>query len=214
MPSATLHYIFDPFCGWCYAVAPLIEAAASLPELTVTLHGGGMLAGANRRQIDAGWRDYVMPHDERIAQMSGQPFGSAYFDGLLRDIGAEMDSAQPIAAILAATALNGQGLAMLHQLQSAHYVAGQRISETPVLIQLATALGHDANAFTQALHDQQGAATEAHIAASRSLLGQLGGQGFPTVALAHADGRWQVLPVSQYLGQADAWRNWLSTQLV
>ncbi|MBP6862338.1 MAG: DsbA family protein [Neisseriaceae bacterium] len=213
MSQATLHYIFDPFCGWCYAAAPLVDAATTLPGLTVALHGGGMLAGAQRRQIDTEWRGYVMPHDERIAQLSGQPFGEAYFEGLLRDLSYVMDSAQPIAAILAADALNGQGLAMLHRLQIAHYQEGQRISDTPVLSQLAAELGHDQAAFAQALSDAQGATTEAHINAARNLLRQVGGQGFPTLALAHSNGQWQVLPSSQYLGQVDDWLAFLRQQL-
>ncbi|MEG1327174.1 MAG: DsbA family protein, partial [Janthinobacterium sp.] len=27
----TLHYIFDPLCGWCYGAAPLVEAARAVP---------------------------------------------------------------------------------------------------------------------------------------------------------------------------------------
>jgi len=125
----TLHYIFDPLCGWCYGAAPLIDAAAGLPGVKVALHGGGMLAGANRREITPQWRDYVMPHDRRIASLSGQEFGPAYFDGLLRDIGAPLDSAPPITAILAAEALGGRGLEMAHRVQRAHYAEGRRISE-------------------------------------------------------------------------------------
>lgn len=104
-PSAVLHYIFDPLCGWCYAAAPLVQAARQLPDLAIALHGGGMLAGPNRIAITPRWRDHVVPHDRRIAQLTGQPFGEAYFDGLLRDPMAMMDSEPPTTAILAAQAL-------------------------------------------------------------------------------------------------------------
>jgi len=213
MSQATLHYIFDPFCGWCYAAAPLIAAAASLPEIDIALYGGGMLSGINVRQIDEDWRSHVIPHDQRIAEISGQPFGKAYYDGLLRDLSAVMDSAQPIAAILAAESLNGQGLAMLQRLQTAHYRDGERISDTPILIKLATELGHDETAFNQALLQQQGPVTEHHISAARKFLGQIGGQGFPTMALARADGKWLVLPSSQYLGKVDDWLAFLKQQI-
>lgn len=37
-----LHYVFDPFCGWCWAVAPLIAASRQQqPELPLVLHGVG-----------------------------------------------------------------------------------------------------------------------------------------------------------------------------
>lgn len=213
MKQATLHYIYDPFCGWCYAAAPLVEAAATLPELTIQLHAGGMLAGPNRRQIDLDWRDYVMPHDQRIEALSGQVFGTPYFEGLLRDVTAIMDSAQPIAGILAAEKLNQQGLAMLHRLQIAHYQEGLRISDTPVLIQLAVTMGYDEATFAQALTAIQGAETNAHIESSRTLLNQVGGRGFPTMALERNNGQWLLLPSSQYLGQVDAWKAFLNQNL-
>lgn len=109
MSTATLHYIFDPLCAWCYGAAPLIRAAQNLPGLRIALHAGGMMAGDNRRNIDDEWRRHVLPHDKRIAQLTGQPFGEAYFNGLLHDTTAVLDSEQPITAILAAEALGGHG---------------------------------------------------------------------------------------------------------
>ncbi|MDO7862492.1 DsbA family protein, partial [Morganella morganii] len=121
MTETTLHYIFDPLCGWCYGAAPLVKAAQSLPGLKIVPHAGGMMTGNNRRQITDEWRNYVIPHDKRIAEMTGQPFGEAYFNGLLRDTTAVMDSEPPITAILAAEKLSGRGLDMLHRIQQAHY---------------------------------------------------------------------------------------------
>lgn len=51
-----------------------------------------MMSGANRRQIDTQWRSYVMPHDKRIAELTGQTFGDNYFNQLLNDTSAIMDS--------------------------------------------------------------------------------------------------------------------------
>lgn len=202
---ATLHYIFDPLCGWCYAAAPLVEAAGAVPSLTVAFHGGGMMAGPHRRRITPEWRDYVLPHDRRIAQLTGQPFGDAYFDGLLRDTTAVMDSAPPTTAILAAEAIAGRGLAMLHRLQTAHYVDGLRIADAAVLQQLASELGLDAAAFDAAFRRLEGAATEAHFSDARQLLARVGGQGFPTLALER-DGGLQVQDISRWLGKPAAWQ--------
>lgn len=102
MQTLTLHYLFDPLCGWCYGAAPLLAAAAGVPGLEIELHGGGMFTGSNRREINSQWRSYVLPHDRRIAELSGQPFGDGYFNGLLNDQGAVLDSEPPISAILAA----------------------------------------------------------------------------------------------------------------
>ncbi|MBF3187020.1 DsbA family protein, partial [Pseudomonas aeruginosa] len=109
MNDLTLHYLYDPLCGWCYGASPLLAAACEVTGLDVRLHGGGMMTDANRQPVGAGLRHYVMPHDLRIAQLTGQPFGKDYFDGLLRDTSAVFDSAPPTAAVLAAEALDGLG---------------------------------------------------------------------------------------------------------
>ena len=197
----TLHYIFDPLCGWCYGAAPLVEAARAVPGLTVAFHGGGMMTGSNRRQITPEWRGYVLPHDRRIEQLSGQPFGDAYVNGLLNDTTAMMDSAPPITAILAAEVLAGKGLDMLQRVQRAHYVDGLRIADLPVLLALAQELGLDGAAFQAAYARQAGAATQQHIDASRALLAQVGGQGFPTFVLDDGSGTLSVIDIGDYLGQ-------------
>jgi putative protein-disulfide isomerase len=202
--STRLHYIHDPLCGWCYAAAPLVKAARE--ALQVVAHAGGMLTGARRRTITDEWRQYVMPHDRRIAQLSGQLFGAPYFDGLLRDHTAVMDSAPPTTAVLAAEQLGGRGLDLLARLQTAHYVDGRRIADRDVLIELAGEIGLDREAFAAAFDSLSGAPTEAHFAESGRLLRRVGGQGFPTFALETDDGRLELVASAPYLGQPQAWK--------
>ncbi|MFP3891089.1 DsbA family protein [uncultured Ralstonia sp.] len=209
----TLHYIFDPLCGWCYGAAPLVEAARAVPGLTVAFHGGGMLAGPNRRMVTPQWRSYVMPHDHRIAELSGQPFGEPYFEGLLRDTTAVMDSEPPITAALAAEAMAGRGLDMIHRQQRAHYEEGRRIADVPVLRELAAELGLSPEAFDVEYARQAGALTRQHIAASRQWLDRVGGQGFPTFALEDADGNLGVIDIGPWLGRPEPWAQALA-QLV
>ncbi|XAH25379.1 DsbA family protein [Xylophilus sp. GW821-FHT01B05] len=209
----TLHYLFDPFCGWCYAAAPLVRAARALPGLTLALHGGGMMAGGNAQRVTPQLRDYVIPHDRRIATMSGQPFGDAYFDGLLRDSTAVFDSEPPTTAILAADALAGRGADMLQRQQQAHYVEGRRIADPAVLRALATDIGLDATAFEQAFAQASGTPTLQHISASRALLKQLGAQGFPSFALEAEDGSLELLDAGRYLGRAEDWQQLLTARL-
>ncbi len=209
----TLHYIFDPLCGWCYGAAPLIDAAAGSAGVKVVLHGGGMLAGANRRSITAQWRDYVMPHDQRITSLSGQAFGTAYYDGLLRDIGAPLDSAPPTTAILAAEELGGRGVSMAHCVQRAHYVDGWRIAEPAVLQRLAVEQGLDAGAFAATYARLAGEATLRHFAESRDLLVRVGGQGFPTLVLEDSGGRLARIDIASWLGRPAAFANMLGQEI-
>jgi putative protein-disulfide isomerase len=210
MHSTRLHYIYDPLCGWCYGAAPL--AAAARRVMPVIGHAGGMMSGANRKQVSPALRDYVMPHDHRIAALTGQTFGDAYFNGLLLDQTAVFDSTPPIRAILAAEAISGRGLELLARIQVAHYVEGQRIAETNVLNALAQEIGLEKNAFATTCEGIDAAQLQEHISASRRLLAQVGGHGFPTFVLEQ-DGLLQVLNASNWLGQADAWQQHLQTYL-
>lgn len=190
MPSATapvLHYIFDPLCGWCYAAAPLLAAARELPGLQVQWHAGGMLGGAARRTITPEWRGHVMPHDERIAALTGQPFGDAYYNGLLNQVGATLDSTPPIAAMLAAEAIDDRGLDLLARAQTAHYVEGRQISTLAVLQSLAHDLGLDVPDFTTHYEIALAGDVARHIEESREWLQASGGQGFPTFVFEFTD---------------------------
>jgi putative protein-disulfide isomerase len=212
MVTATLHYFYDPLCGWCYAASPLLQAAARLPGLDVQLHAGGMMSGSRRQAVTPALRDYVMPHDQRIASLTGLSFGQDYFDGLLRDETAVFDSTPPIAAILLAEQLGLPALAMLSLLQRAHYQRGLRIADPAVLAKLAGEQGLDAAVFADRLAQAMQQA-DAHIQHSRSLMQQYRLQGFPSLLLER-DGQWQRLDVSPWLGQADAFATALQQALL
>jgi putative protein-disulfide isomerase len=185
---------------------------AARGTIRVQAHGGGMMAGAARRAVTPELRQFVLVHDRRIAQLSGQVFGPAYADGLLQDSGAVLDSEPPTTAMLAAEALDGAGLDLLARLQQAHYVEGQRIAEPAVLERLAVEIGLDGHAFAEAYARLQGAITQAHFRGSRALLGRVGGQGFPTFAL-ELDGQFRRVDIQGFLGRPDAWQAWLADQL-
>ncbi|WP_283182533.1 DsbA family protein [Pseudomonas svalbardensis] len=202
-----LHYIYDPLCGWCYGAKPLVQAAQAV--LPVIAHGGGMMTGATRQTVSPQLRNYVMPHDRRIAEYTGQPFGEAYFEGLLRDETAVFDSAPPIAAVLAAEQIAGRGLELLGRLQSAHYEEGRRIADEAVLLELALDIGLELQAFQAAF---KAAETDRHIKDSRACLAEVGGQGFPTFALEH-NGQFTLIDISPWLGKPQAFAAWLSQSL-
>jgi len=210
MLKTILHYLYDPLCGWCYGAAPLVTAARAI--VTVRAHGGGMMAGANRRRVTPQLRSYVAHHDQRIAQISRQVFGERYREGLLRDTSVVLDSEPPIAAVLAADQIGSRGLDMLERLQVAHYVHGRRIADRAVLVSVAAELGLEARIFEETLAQVQGKPTQHHISESRALLERVGSEGFPTFAL-EADGRLSVIDLSAHLGHPLQWQAWLRTQV-
>lgn len=206
-----LHYIYDPLCGWCYAVAPLVKAART--AIPITLHGGGMMTGARRQKITPEWKAYVGPNDRQIAQATGQVFGEGYRNGLLTDHSAWLDSEPPTAAVLAAERVNAAGLDMLARLYQAHYLEGRRIADVAVLIDLAQEIGLDRNAFSGAFGTSRGEAVHRHFAESCEFLGRVGGRGFPTFALER-DGSLERLDHTQFLGRPEAWQSALRSMAV
>jgi len=206
MNTTTLHYIYDPLCGWCYGAAPLVKAAREM--VAVRAHAGGMMTGTRRQAVTPQLREFVMPHDKQIAQLTGQRFGEAYFNGLLRDTRAVFDSEPPIAAMLAAEQHDGRGLDIIAQLQVAHYVEGRQIAERAVLIEVAQTIGLDRDDFAAALDRQTGKGVQAHIRETRQFMDQVGAQGFPTFAL-EAKGIIRIVDIASHLGRPHDLQAWL-----
>ncbi|BBG83949.1 DsbA family protein [Aeromonas hydrophila] len=200
MNETTLHYVYDPLCGWCYGAAPLLKAAASIPELRIELHAGGLWLGGRRQAMGQALRDYVRPHDERIQALTGQPFGERYFNELLLRDGLLLDSEQPIRAILAVTALGGNGLSLLHRIQQSHYRDGIWIGSLEHLTCLAAEQNIGADDFVKAY---QQADLASHLADSQRWMRRLGGQGYPTLGLVQGD-KVTPLSASSFLGEPEA----------
>ena len=170
-----------------------------------------MMTGEHRQAVTPQLREFVKPHDARIAHLSGQRFGESYLDGLLCDTDAVFDSEPPTAAILAAETIAGRGLEMLAQLQIAHYVEGRRIAERAVLIDVAVALKLDSATFAEALDRQSGEAVQAHINETQAFMAQVGTQGFPTFVLETEKGL-QIVDFGAYLGRPHDFQDWLRSQ--
>ncbi|MGD8323323.1 MAG: DsbA family protein [Gammaproteobacteria bacterium] len=203
--TATLHYIFDPLCGWCYAAEPLVQAAAGNPELAVTLHGGGLWPEPTTLPDDM--RNYISQADSRLAQISGQPLGDAYRNKLLSDPDLILDSRPTIRAVLAADSLTDEGLAMLQAIQRAHYVEGRHVVREAVLSALAADLGLDRAGFSKAFETTD---VDTHIGQTRNLMQRIGARGFPTFVL-EVDGQWLGVDHNRFQRNAAGFASWLES---
>ncbi|MGL4250574.1 MAG: DsbA family protein [Aeromonas sp.] len=203
--QTTLHYVYDPLCGWCYGAAPLLQAAATIAGLNIELHAGGLWLGSRRQPMGEALRDYVRPHDQRIEALTGQPFGERYFNELLLREGSLLDSEPPIRAVLAVTALGGDGLAMLHRIQQSHYRDGIWLGDIDHLAKLAAEQGIASKPFVTAYHE---ANLANHLADSQVWLRRLGGQGYPTLGLSH-NGKLNSLRAADFLGDPEGIRHHL-----
>lgn len=206
--TATLHYLYDPLCGWCYGAEPLVHAARSVEGLEIAPHGGGLWPQPT--QLPEETRRYIRQADARIASMSGQPFGAAYLEGSLLDPKLTLDSRPTTAAVLAAESLDpAEALDMLKGIQHAHYEHGRRVVERDVLCDIAVEIGLERGAFERALAAVD---ADAHIATTRQLMARIGAGGFPTFALQI--GRdWHGVPHQSYASNPRGFAAWLVQQI-
>jgi putative protein-disulfide isomerase len=212
MNATTLHYIYDPLCGWCYGFSPLVHAAREVNGLTIRMHGGGMLAGHARQLVTAALREFIMTHVPRVTAITKARFGEAYTEGLLRDPTAMLDSEPATAAVLAAENVAGRGLDLLKRIQSAHYLDGARVVERKELLGLGVDIGLDGAAFEAEFARMLGTIVQSHIDESRRLLTRVGGQGFPTFAL-EKNGRYEIVELGRWLGEPGAWQATLAQKV-
>ncbi len=176
----TLHYIHDPLCGWCYAAAPLLHAAAQLPECDLRLHGGALWPQPTI--LPPQLREQIRSADLRIARMTGQTFGRKYHEELLPSDSLVLDSRPTLAAVLAAKEIAGREgeIAMLEAIQRANYVEARHVVRESTLLELASEIGLDQEAFREALAR---APVEAHVREARAVMARIGAAGFPAACV-------------------------------
>lgn len=197
-----LHYLYDPFCGWCYGAAPLLTKAMEVEGLAIIPHGIGMLSGDSRKFMSAEWRDFVRPHEERITAFSKQEFGDAYVHGLQERTDILLDSSIPTAAMLAALKIDGRSVEMLKKLQIAYYQEGRAIADQDVILKIATELGYDQSEFTTEYNAIIHSEVEKHIDESHKLMNQLNLHGVPSLILQLASDI-HVFPFGKYISRPD-----------
>jgi putative protein-disulfide isomerase len=206
--NAVLHYIYDPLCGWCYGAEPLVWAASKVDGLSLVMHAGGLWPQPTR--LPDATRQYIAQADARVGQMSGQPYGEAYLNGLLFDPDLVLESRPVIAAVLAAQELDPtKALAMLRGIQHAHYERGKHVVRDDVLREIAAEIGLDPEAFAAA---RAKVPVDEHISASQELMNNVGARGFPTFVL-QVGNDWFAVPHGRFASTPAKFAEWLDGQL-
>lgn len=212
MSKVTLHYLYDPFCGWCYGAAPLVTAAAEIEGVEIKPHGIGMLSGDQSKMMSGEWRDFVRPHEERITAHSQQEFAEPYVKGVLDHEDVLLDSSPPTAAMLTAEKLEGRGVEMLKRLQTAYYQEGRAITDPKIIEQVAVELGFDPQHFMKMFDEISKTSLNHHLAQSKALMDLLQARGVPSLAL-EIDGQFETLHLGHYLGQPGLFKETIESRL-
>lgn len=206
-----LHYVYDPLCGWCYGIAPLIEAVSNAFPNSIKLHGGGLFTPARAVTGGQSWKEHVTPIDERISQLSGQVFSHAYRD-TLGNTEMVLNSLLPISAILVAEIMGKQDVYLLKALQEAYYLDGLNISDKDTLLFIVKKLGFDVEQFASLLSEIGETQIKQHLSQTQQLMTQVNGRGFPTLFIEDNQG-YHLISVEKYLGDTKRWQQFIKENL-
>lgn len=206
-----LHYVYDPLCGWCYGIAPLIEMVSHEFPDAIKLHGGGLFTPARGVSGGESWKEYVTPLDERISQLSGQIFSQAYKDNL-GNTEMVLNSLLPISAILVAEMMGKRDVFLLKALQDAYYLDGLNISDKNTLLFIVSKLGFDITQFSVLLTEVSEKQIQHHLNQTHQLMNQVNGRGFPTLFIEDNQ-TYHLIPTEKYLGDTQRWQQFIKENL-
>jgi len=184
MSNATLTYLFDPLCGWCYGATPMLDRLEK-SGVALELLPTGLFSGAGARPLDVGFAAHAWANDQRIERLSGQVFSQAYLDNVLNVRGTLLDSGPATLGIVAAGLDDPRlRLTTLKAIQHARYVGGRDIVTVDgVATVLSDAGMADAAGMLQAPTPELLAAHRELVGQGRALFQRLGANGVPALAV-------------------------------
>ncbi|SIP91436.1 DsbA family protein [Pseudacidovorax sp. RU35E] len=203
--TPTLHYIFDPLCGWCYGAGPALAALAAAPGLTVRLQPSGLFSEGGARPMDDDFAAYAWSNDQRIAHLTGQPFSERYRDQVLANRQQRFDSGPATLALTAVALTAPQREAdALKAIQQARYVEGRDITDIDTLAAILASLGpDDAVAHLRQPDIALLTANQQRLTQAQAMMRQAGAGGVPTFILER-DGQRQMLHSSAVFANPQA----------
>jgi len=179
----TLHYLFDPLCGWCYGATPAVSELLEIPSVTVELLPTGLFSGEGARPMDDGFATFAWSNDQRIERLTGQRFTERYRQWVLGDRQQLFDSG-PATVALTAVSLTAPAneLEALKAVQRARYVDGTDVTSVATLVGLLEELDlKDAAARLAHPDADLIGATRARIGRAEALMQESGARGVPTL---------------------------------
>ncbi|MDM0037458.1 DsbA family protein [Variovorax sp. J22G21] len=192
--TKTLHYLFDPLCGWCYGAAPAVSGLSAFPGVRLELLPTGLFSGEGARPMDDAFAAYAWSNDQRIERLTGQRFSEQYRNRVLGDRQRLFDSG-PATVALSAVSLTdpGRELEALKAIQHARYVDGNDVTSLAALADLLGALGLEEAAAKVAHPDADLlGANRARTGRAQTLMREFGARGVPTLIAESGAKRWVV----------------------
>lgn len=179
--KATLIYIGDPMCSWCYGFAPELEKTVEelADEVDFEMLMGGLRPYNKQTMKDL--QGFLTEHWEHVNEASGQPFSYE----ILNSTTIPYDTEPPSRAVLVVRKLAPEKeLAFFSAVQTAFYKDNKNTTDIQTYLDIAKSFDIDEKAF------QKEYESEAMKQASRddfATSGEMGIRGFPSMVLKKGD---------------------------
>ncbi|GGQ30441.1 DsbA family protein [Shewanella litoralis] len=180
MAKATLYYVHDPMCSWCWGYRPTWDMLQQqlqqefAEQLAVTYLVGG-LAPDSAEPMPEAMQQMLEQTWQRIHQQLGTQFNHDFWRN-----SKPRRSTYPACRATLVARQYGQEQAMVNAIQHAYYLHAQNPSDVEVLSTLAGALGMNAEQFKLQLLSEQ---TEQQLHKEIHFARKLPIQGFPSLVL-------------------------------
>ncbi|MDC3332615.1 DsbA family protein [bacterium] len=179
--SATLYYIQDPMCSWCWGYRPVWDALQeNLPASVRVEYVAGGLASDTNTPMPLGLQETIKGHWKNIHATLGAPFNFDFWtDNIPRR--------STYIACRAAIAAHRQGFQkeMIGAIQQAYYLRALNPSDAEVLISLAGELREEGLDLEQFSVDLLSIDVQKELERQIALAGELTDQGFPSLVLEY-----------------------------
>ena len=175
---ATLYYIHDPMCSWCWGFKPTWETLKqSLPQTITVVNLLGGLAADSNQPMTKEMQHYLQQTWQTISRQLGSEFNFDFWR-----IQTPRRSTYPACRAVLASQWQNQEQQMINAIQRAYYLHAQNPSDNSTLVDLATMIGLDVDRFKQDISsDQLNKAFYKQMERVRSF----NVTGFPSLVLVH-----------------------------
>ena len=201
MGGATLYYVHDPMCAWCWGFRPVWQdlqqrLRTHLPDAVDVVTRVGGLAPDSDQPMPPALREYVQRVWRQVAAtVPGTRFNADFW----RQCEPRRSTYPACRAVLAVRRLDRRlEDAMVSAIQRAYYLEAGNPADAAVLIACAVSVGLDAQVFERVFNDP---ARHADLASELRCVRSLGVMGFPGLVVRTPGG---LVPVAPHYTDAQA----------
>ena len=184
--KATLIYIGDPMCSWCYGIAPELDKVKNHfdDDINYEIVLGGLRP--YNTQVMTELKDFLTDHWHHVNEASGQPFNY----NILNDSSITYDTEPPCRAVVAVRQINNsKALDFFKYVQGSFYAENNNMHKVESYFGALEKVGIEKSEFEKIFNSDQ---LKADVKQDFLRASQLGVRSFPTILL-HVNGEYHPI---------------------